>query len=61
MDLQTIINKMQEHVDEFTRAIDQKYENIKEQADNGNKHAQTVINYGSEDEVKDMIAVALKK
>ena len=52
-----IINKMQEVVDTKNKMIDQTYENITTAAKEGNKDAQTIIDYtGSDDELIKMIS-----
>lgn len=56
-----ILEKMQNYVDAKNEVIDKTYGNIAEQANSGNKKARTILNYGNEDKIKDMINVALNR
>ena len=55
MRLDKILGMMEDYVKVNCEAADSYYNNIKEQADNGNKDAQTVIKFGSEKEIKQII------
>lgn len=55
MGLDKILGMMEDYAKAKNEATDNYYNNIKEQANNGNKEAQTVMGFGSEREVKQII------
>lgn len=55
MDLTHIFDAMEDFRDARNKRIEETYDNIKQQAGEGDKDANTILNYGDERKIKNMI------